>query len=147
MIFYKFEHKEGKEAFWHSTALFLALVLEEIYDWIKLTFGPAISNGFYYDVDFGEEHVRTSLGVEARSAVLEFYANRYVGLADGYNEEHVLDGWDYNLSSQIPFLHWAKAFMNSYEWEGVTRDDVKGTKIGSELLLTPKINFELAYDD
>jgi len=101
----------------------------------------------FYDLDFGEEHARTSLGVEARSAVLEFYANRYVGLADGYNEEHVLDGWDYSIASQIPFLHWAKAFMNSYEWEGVNRSDVRGTKSGAEMRLTSNLNLTVAHDD
>ena len=101
----------------------------------------------FYDYDLENEHTRTSFGLEARSAVLEFNFNRYIKLSDEYNLENVLDGWDYNLSSQIPYLHWAKAFYSGYEWEGVTRDDVKGTKIGSELLLTPNINFELAYDD
>ena len=54
LTFYTWKDNEGKEAFWHSTAHLLAQVLEEFYDGIKLTIGPAISNGFYYDVDFGE---------------------------------------------------------------------------------------------
>ena len=32
-----------------------------------------------------------------------------------YNEENVLNGWDYQLSSQIPYLHWASAFINEYQ--------------------------------
>ena len=51
------------------------------------------------------------------------------------------------MASQIPYLHWADVFINTYEWEGVSRDDVKGTKIGSELLLSPTFNLEIAYDD
>ena len=55
--FYTWEDKEGKEAFWHSSAHLLAQVLEEFYDQIKLTIGPAISNGFYYDIDFGKNQM------------------------------------------------------------------------------------------
>src|SRR5690606_7272043 len=42
---------------WHSSAHILAQALEEIYPGIKLTIGPAIDHGFYYDVDFGEYFV------------------------------------------------------------------------------------------
>lgn len=44
---------EGKRAFWHTSAHLLAYALEELYPDIKLGTGPAIENGFYYDVDFG----------------------------------------------------------------------------------------------
>lgn len=44
---------EGKRAFWHTSAHLLAYALEELYPGIKLGTGPAIENGFYYDVDFG----------------------------------------------------------------------------------------------
>ena len=101
----------------------------------------------FYDYDAEEEHLRTSLGIEVRSAVLEFRVNRYEGLSDEYNEEQVLDGWDYTLASQIPHLHWASAFITGYEWEGILRDNVRGRKIGSEMSLTPNLNFELAFDD
>lgn len=45
----------GKKAFWHSSAHLLAQAIMEYYPNAKLTIGPAIENGFYYDVDFGEE--------------------------------------------------------------------------------------------
>ena len=44
---------EGKTAFWHSSAHILAQSLLALYPKAKLTIGPAIENGFYYDVDFG----------------------------------------------------------------------------------------------
>ena len=53
LVFYTWKDEEGKKAFWHSSAHVLAQVLEEFYTDIKLTIGPAITNGFYYDVDFG----------------------------------------------------------------------------------------------
>ncbi len=45
----------GKKAFWHSSAHLLAQAIMEFYPNAKLTIGPAIANGFYYDVDFGGE--------------------------------------------------------------------------------------------
>tara|TARA_B100001175_G_scaffold234206_1_gene200594 strand:- start:1951 stop:2805 length:855 start_codon:yes stop_codon:yes gene_type:complete len=101
-------------------------------------------NGFLDLDDTG--NARTSLGYEARNAVLSFSANYYVGLADA-TDEKVLDGYDYRLASQIPYLHWANAFIDSYEWSGVDRDDIKGTKLGSELFLSPTITLEAAFDD
>lgn len=54
LVLYTWENEEGKKAFWHSSSHILAQALEELYPNIKLTIGPAIENGFYYDVDFGE---------------------------------------------------------------------------------------------
>ena len=51
---HKWEDEEGKHAFWHSSAHLLAEALEELYPGIKFGIGPAIENGFYYDVDPGE---------------------------------------------------------------------------------------------
>ena len=45
---------EGKTALWHSSAHLMAEALESLYPGVKLGIGPAIDNGFYYDVDFGE---------------------------------------------------------------------------------------------
>lgn len=45
--------KGGKFAFWHSSAHLLAEALEELYPGVKFGIGPAIENGFYYDVDLG----------------------------------------------------------------------------------------------
>ncbi len=44
---------DGKATFWHSTAHLMAEALEAMYPAIKLAIGPAVENGFYYDVDFG----------------------------------------------------------------------------------------------
>ncbi len=51
---YKWEDEEGKHAFWHSSAHLMAEALQELYPGIKFGIGPAIENGFYYDVDPGE---------------------------------------------------------------------------------------------
>ncbi|MDH3697325.1 MAG: threonine--tRNA ligase [Flavobacteriaceae bacterium] len=57
LILFTWNNPEGKKAFWHSTSHVVAQVLEEMYPGAKLTIGPAIENGFYYDVDFGENSV------------------------------------------------------------------------------------------
>ena len=50
----KWEDEEGKHAFWHSSAHLMAEALQELYPGIKFGIGPAIENGFYYDVDPGD---------------------------------------------------------------------------------------------
>ena len=55
LVLYTFNEKEGKKAFWHSSAHVLAEAILHFYPNAKLTIGPAIENGFYYDVDLGEE--------------------------------------------------------------------------------------------
>ncbi|MDR1369202.1 MAG: threonine--tRNA ligase [Dysgonamonadaceae bacterium] len=52
---YKWDDEEGKHAFWHSSAHLMAEALQELYPGIKFGIGPAIENGFYYDVDPGED--------------------------------------------------------------------------------------------
>ncbi len=70
---------EGKSAFWHSSAHLLAEALEELYPGIKFGIGPPIANGFYYDVDLGEQ----SLGeddlpkIEAKMQELARQKNAY----------------------------------------------------------------------
>ena len=51
---HKFDDKEGKYAYWHSSAHLMAEALESMYPGIKFGIGPAIENGFYYDVDPGD---------------------------------------------------------------------------------------------
>jgi len=52
--FHKWDDKEGKQTFWHSSAHLLAEALEALYPGTKFGIGPAIDNGFYYDVDTGD---------------------------------------------------------------------------------------------
>lgn len=51
---FTFKDDEGKNAFWHTSAHLLGAALQELFPNVKLGTGPAIENGFYYDVDFGE---------------------------------------------------------------------------------------------
>ena len=51
--FFKWEDAEGKHAFWHTSAHLLAEALQELYPSVQFGIGPAIENGFYYDIDTG----------------------------------------------------------------------------------------------
>ncbi|MHB9056536.1 MAG: threonine--tRNA ligase [Paludibacteraceae bacterium] len=53
VVLYKWDDPEGKHAYWHSSAHLMAEALQELYPGIKFGIGPAIENGFYYDVDPG----------------------------------------------------------------------------------------------
>ncbi len=54
IVFHKWEDKEGKQTYWHSSAHLLAEALENLFPGTKFGIGPAIDNGFYYDVDTGD---------------------------------------------------------------------------------------------
>ena len=92
-------------------------------------------------------NTRASIGGEIKNAVMGLTSNYYKKIENGSADEEVLDGYGIELSSQVPYLHWADIFYNTYKWDGVERDDIKGYKIGADLLLTPHIAVEAAYDD
>ena len=53
IVLLKWEDEEGKRVFWHSSSHLMAEALEDIFPGVKFGIGPAIENGFYYDVDLG----------------------------------------------------------------------------------------------
>lgn len=71
LVLYTWDSPEGKEAFWHSSAHLLAQTLEQLYPGIKLTIGPAIENGFYYDVDFNGHEFGEGDFAKVEKAMLE----------------------------------------------------------------------------
>jgi threonyl-tRNA synthetase len=66
------DDKDGKVAFWHSSAHLLAQTLEYFFPKIKLTIGPAIDQGFYYDVDLGDESLSEKDIPKIEKKMLEF---------------------------------------------------------------------------
>jgi threonyl-tRNA synthetase len=68
----KWDDEQGKHAFWHSSAHLMAEALQEMYPGIQFGIGPAIENGFYYDVDPGETVIKESdlPSIEARMTEL-----------------------------------------------------------------------------
>ena len=57
---HKWEDEEAKKTFWHSSSHLMAEALQELYPGIKFGIGPAIDNGFYYDVDLGDKQIAES---------------------------------------------------------------------------------------
>ena len=63
--------KNGKMAMWHSSAHLMAEALEALYPGIKLAIGPPIENGFYYDIDFGEQHFSSDHFRKVENKIIE----------------------------------------------------------------------------
>ena len=62
---FTWDDEEGKHAFWHSSAHLMAEALQELYPGTKFGIGPAIENGFYYDIEPGGGVVLTDKDLEA----------------------------------------------------------------------------------
>jgi len=77
IAFYTFNDKEGKKAFWHSSAHLLAQTITHFYPNVKLTIGPAIENGFYYDVDLGSETLSEKDFQTIEDKMIEFARGKF----------------------------------------------------------------------
>ena len=72
----KWDDEEGKHAFWHSSSHLMAEALQELYPGIKFGIGPAIENGFYYDVDPGEATIKEGDFAAIEAKMLELVAKK-----------------------------------------------------------------------
>jgi threonyl-tRNA synthetase len=77
LILYTFNEAEGKKAFWHSSAHVLAQAITYFYPKVKLTIGPAIDNGFYYDVDLGDATISEKDFSSIENKMLEFAREKH----------------------------------------------------------------------
>lgn len=103
LVLYTWKDQNGKKAFWHSSAHILAQALEILYPGIKLTIGPAIENGFYYDVDFGDHSISEK--------DLKNIENKMLEIARGKHEFSLRD------SSKADALDFYKKQGNEYKIE------------------------------
>ncbi len=67
--------KEGQQTYWHSSAHLMAEALEALYPGVKLAIGPAVDSGFYYDVDFGDQHFSSESFEALEKKMLELARN------------------------------------------------------------------------
>lgn len=74
--FFKWEDEEGKHAFWHTSAHLLAEALQELYKGVQFGIGPAIENGFYYDIDPGENTITSADFGKIEKKMLELVARK-----------------------------------------------------------------------
>lgn len=77
LILYTFDDVNGKKAFWHSSAHVLAEAILQFYPNAKLTIGPAIESGFYYDIDLGEETISEKDFKKIEDAFLEIARGKH----------------------------------------------------------------------
>ena len=98
---FKFDDDEGKHTFWHTSAHLLAEALQELYPGVQFGFGPAVDNGFFYDVLLpGGEMVKESDFPKIEQKMLELARNdepvvrREVAKADAL-KEFAADGQTY----------------------------------------------------
>lgn len=87
----KWEDPKGKHAFWHSSAHLLAEALQELYPGIKFGIGPAIENGFYYDVDPGETSIKESDLTEIEEKMAELASKKEPIIREEISKERALD--------------------------------------------------------
>ena len=73
---FKWDSEEGKHAFWHSSAHLLAEALQELYPGVKFGIGPAIENGFYYDVDLGDRKISSDDFDKIEKKMMEIVARK-----------------------------------------------------------------------
>ena len=78
IVLYKWDDAEGKHAFWHTSAHLLAEALQELYPGIQFGIGPAIENGFYYDVDPGEATIKEGDLAAIEKKMVELAAKKEV---------------------------------------------------------------------
>jgi len=77
LVLYTWRDDEGRQAFWHSSSHIMAQALQEIYPGIKLTFGPAIEKGFYYDIDPGENQISEKDFKKIEDRILEIAREKH----------------------------------------------------------------------
>ena len=89
---HKWDDEEAKHAFWHSSAHLMAEALEILYPDIKFGIGPAIENGFYYDVDPGEEKAITDTDLPAiENKMKELAAQNQVFVRKDVSKQEAMD--------------------------------------------------------
>lgn len=106
----------------------------------------------FYDHEFPYDHQRSSLGLEARSSVVEFNANKYWGLSGWVSgeagvSEKALGGHDYEIGLALPYMPGSRFFYKKFQWNALNgAEDLKGStnsiNINGEVL-TPGLSLEI----
>ena len=87
---FKWDDAEGKHAFWHSSAHLLAEALQELYPGVKFGIGPAIENGFYYDIDPGEHKITSDDFDKIEKKMAELVAKKEAIVRQDISKEDAL---------------------------------------------------------
>ena len=82
---------EGKHAFWHTSAHLLAEAIEQLYTGVKFGIGPAIDNGFYYDIDFGSHSLSSDDFAKIEKRVSELVAEKQPVIREEVSKQKALE--------------------------------------------------------
>jgi threonyl-tRNA synthetase len=82
---------EGKHAFWHTSAHLLAEAIEQLYPGVKFGIGPAIDNGFYYDIDFGSHSLSSDDFAKIEKRVNELVAEKQPVVREEVSKQKALE--------------------------------------------------------
>jgi len=91
LTLFTFEQPEGKKAFWHSSAHVMAQAIQQLYPGVKLTIGPAIESGFYYDIDFGDHKVSENDFPKIEAKFLELARGKHEFILRSVSKADALD--------------------------------------------------------
>lgn len=108
-----FNNEEGKEMFWHSSAHLLAEAMQEMYPGVKFGIGPSIENGFYYDVDLGENKISLEDLPKIEAKMSQLAKNK---------SQFIMNEWEWDEAYK-----YYKNLGNEYKLELL--EDFKGQKI------------------
>jgi adhesin/invasin len=108
----------------------------------------------FYDHEWTYNHQRVGVGGELKWRMLDFHANWYKGVsgdktvdASTSTTEGVLDGYDFELRSQVPFLPWVDVGARRYYWNSEVSDDIKGWSYSARADITQNLSLEAGWSD
>ena len=113
-----------------------------------------IGANVFYDYEFDEGHSRGSLGIEYLASNFQLSANIYDRLSESESYasgsativEEVLNGYDYSIVGQVPYLPWANIIYNGYRWDQ-SGSDLEGNRISLEAKILRGMVFEYGRND
>ena len=113
-----------------------------------------IGANVFYDYEFDEGHSRASVGVEYLASNFQLSANIYDRLSESESYtsgsttliEEVLNGYDYSIVGQAPYLPWANIIYNGYRWDQ-SGSDLEGNRISLEAKILRGMVFEYGRND
>ena len=111
-----------------------------------------LGTNVFFDTDLLEKHKRASLGIEAKAHMLDLNLNFYEALSNTITvdktDEKVLSGHEFGISSQIPYMPWAKVNYTDYLWEKDQASvDTEGKIYSLEMQLNPSISIKGSFDE
>lgn len=88
---HKFEDQEGKSAFWHSSSHLMAEAIQELFPHVKFAIGPAIEQGFYYDIDTADQPIVEADLVRIEKKMLELAQQKQSFVRKEVSKKEALD--------------------------------------------------------